>query len=48
MKAQKMNRPNLPKGIKKRIDTLTRQRYGRDARIAELEAQLAAAKLQPS
>lgn len=37
----------LPKGIKKRIDTLTRQRYERDARIAELEAQLAAAKPQP-
>lgn len=34
----------LPKGIKKRIDTLTRQRYERDARIAELEAQIAAAK----
>lgn len=37
----------LPKGIKKRIDTLTRQRYERDARIAELESQLAAAKPQP-
>lgn len=37
----------LPKGIKKRIDTLTRQRYERDARIAELEAQLAAHKPQP-
>ena len=37
----------LPKGVKKRIDTLTRQRYERDARIAELEAQLAAVKPQP-
>lgn len=34
----------LPKGIKKRFDTLTRQKYERDARIAELEAQIAAAK----
>lgn len=37
----------LPKGVKKRIDTLTRQKYERDARIAELEAQLAATKPQP-
>ena len=37
----------LPKGIKKRFDTLTRQKYERDARIAELEAKLAAQQPQP-
>lgn len=30
----------LPKGVKKRIDTLTRQRYEREARIADLERQI--------
>lgn len=37
----------LPKGVKKRIDTLTRQKYEREARIAELEAKLAAQQPQP-